>query len=122
MAMKKPVASAPAPRMSENEIRMDERLRLASILESEEGKKHPKAALKFALHTNMSPAAANDIMSSMPAESPFLDAMAKEGEVNIGTAFGQSAVTGDKKSARKAELAQVAEGYAVGRGYRKSKD
>ena len=61
-----------------NEILVAERARIAAIVESPKGKRHPKSALKLALYSGMSADMAKDMLKDLPVESVFVEAMDRE--------------------------------------------
>jgi hypothetical protein len=99
------------------EIEAGVKMRIAAILESPEGQRHPKSALKFAFYTDMSADMANDMLAGLPVESPFLTAMDREGVIGISAPLG-AAMTNDPKEARKAELQKTAAAFGKARGYK----
>ena len=99
----------------------DERTRFEQILRSPEGMQHPKTAIHFAL-LGMTPDQAISTMATLPKESPFLDAMDREGAIGIkpGASGGAGFVAGgDRKEARLAEIKAGMQAYNAAKGYRR---
>lgn len=103
------------------EILMQDRTRIAAILDSADGKRCPTTARKLAVDRGMTAVEAQEILSTLPAEeSPYLRALEKE-TIGLtpasggGTIFATSAEA--KMEARKAELATVARAHNVRKGY-----
>lgn len=101
---------------TEATIRMEERARFRDIMTSDEGRSHPKAALKMALYSNMSPDMIRDMLADMPSESPFLAAMDREGAIGIGSPLG-ALPADDPKQSRMAELAAAATRQSLANGF-----
>jgi hypothetical protein len=104
--------------MTTNNDIIADRARIAAIMESPEGKRSPRAALKLALYSGLSADMALDLLKDLPKEtSGFEAAMAAEGPIGLaGPQGGAAALTG--REARLAELAQTGKAHAVARGYR----
>lgn len=94
-----------------------ERFRVASILESEAGLKNPKMAIELALRSTMETDSAIALLASAPAQNPFLEAMAKFGQVNISAAV--NAPPEGSKEARLAEIKQSVQAFNAERGWKK---
>ncbi len=99
-----------------NEILVAERARIAAIVESPEGKRHPKSALKLALYSGMSADMAKDMLKDLPVESVFVEAMDREGATGLTSPLGGVA-PGSPKEARLAELRQAGAANNYARGY-----
>ncbi|WP_407194292.1 hypothetical protein [Bradyrhizobium sp. STM 3566] len=79
-----------------------ERLRIAAILESPEGKRNPAMAQKLALGSALDAETARSILAEAPAANPYLAAMDREGP--IGLSASTVDITGDPKAARMKEI------------------
>jgi hypothetical protein len=91
-------------RVTVNSILLEERLRIASIIESPEGLRNAKLARELALRTPLDPAAARALLAQAPADNPFIEAMSRE-TMNLGTLNpAGDALGGDPKAKRLAEL------------------
>jgi len=92
-----------------NETIVAERARIAAILESDEGRAHPKQALKLALHTDMSAEMAVDILGDAPSETArdFDRRMSAEGHTGVNSPLGSNPAP-DAKERRRAEIAAAA--------------
>lgn len=105
------------------EVVMEERARIAAILESPEGKRNPSAAMEFALRSDMKPDQANAILGQLPAANPYLEAMKAEviGIMPGSTTAEALGMTteGGAKEARLAELQQAANSVNTAKGYRR---
>lgn len=102
---------------NEAEIIGAERERIYSILNSEEGLKRPKAAIKVACIHGLEFEAAKDFLKDMPVEdSAFARAMDIEGPQNI-RALGGMVHSGDPKTERQRQLTEVGTKFSVARGY-----
>lgn len=99
---------------------LSERLRVAAILESPEGKRNVELATELALRTTLEPEAAKAILARAPSANPYLAAMALEGPI------GLSAVTAnlstDPRAARLEEIKASAAAYNASRGFKPAKD
>jgi hypothetical protein len=100
-------------------IRLDERLRIAAILESPEGLARPTQALHLAMKTNMDPVSANELLATMPEANPFEEAMSRNA---IGIAGGSKEnANGNRsesaKEKRLAEIAQVGKTFNATKGF-----
>src|ERR1700692_669555 len=81
---------------------MSERLRVAAILESAEGRRNPKMAQHLALRSTLDAETARSILAESPSANPYLDAMAIQGPINIGDGIGTNVETfnSDPRAAR----------------------
>jgi hypothetical protein len=79
-----------------------ERLRIAAILESPEGRRNPAMAQKLALGSALDAETARSILAEAPAANPYLAAMEREGPVGLGAASVD--IVGDSKTARLREI------------------
>lgn len=84
------------------EALLEDRLRIATILESPEGLRNPAVARELALRSPSTASAAIALLRNCPAENPYLAAMNREGAVGI--AADPSGPGGDAKAARIAEI------------------
>lgn len=98
MRSKKP----PAVTGDENAAIASERLRIAAILESPEGKRNPAMAQKLALGSVLDAETARSILAEAPAANPYLAAMDREGPIGLSAATVD--ITGDPKAARLKEI------------------
>ena len=80
---------------------LSERLRVSAILESPEGKRNPAMANQLALRTTLDPETARSILAQAPSSNPYLDAMSRQGPVNLGDGIGASVATFDSADAAK---------------------
>lgn len=109
-----------ATRAEAAEIVAGERLRIMAILESPEGLSHPATARHFALNTAMTSDQANGALANLPIESPFLEAMEREGPVGVrqsSPGASGTALPADAKEARLLEIKGSIAAYNRGRGY-----
>src|SRR5262245_21572316 len=81
---------------------LSERLRVAAIVESAEGKRNPAMANELALRTSMDVETAKRLLASAPASNPYIEYMNREGPVNISAATANFSAP-DPKEARKKE-------------------
>ncbi|MDI4236801.1 hypothetical protein OZ411_28720 [Bradyrhizobium sp. Arg237L] len=79
-----------------------ERLRIAAILESPEGKRNPAMAQKLALYSALDADAARGILAEAPAANPYLQAMDAQGPIGLSAATLD--VSNDPKAARLKEI------------------
>ncbi|SFO17881.1 hypothetical protein SAMN05216330_102100 [Bradyrhizobium sp. Ghvi] len=112
--MTKP-SKAVAP--SENAAIAAERLRVAAILESAEGKRNPAMAQKLALYSVLDAETAIGILADAPSANPYLEAMSKEGPIGLGGAAVE--VSNDPKAARLRELGQSVAAFNAEKGWTK---
>ncbi len=102
------------------EIVAGERLRIMAILESPEGRSHPATARHFALNTGMTSEQANGALANLPIESPFLEAMEREGPVGVRQGSPGASGTPMPVSGREARLIEIKanmQAYNRSRGY-----
>ena len=102
------------------EIIAGERLRIMGILESAEGLSHPATARHFALNSALTSEQANAALANLPVESPFLDAMEREGPVGVRpSAPGASGtpMPTDAKEVRMVELKGSMTAFNKSKGY-----
>jgi hypothetical protein len=85
---------------------MSERLRVAAILESAEGKRNPAMAQELALRTALDAETARSILARAPAANPFTEAMSRQGPINMGDGIGATVetFTNDPRAARLKEI------------------
>lgn len=67
---------------------LSERLRVSSILESAEGRRNPKMAQHLALRSTLDAETARSILAESPSANPYLDAMSRQGPINLGDGIG----------------------------------
>ncbi|MET4603271.1 hypothetical protein ABIB90_002749 [Bradyrhizobium sp. JR4.1] len=79
-----------------------ERLRIAAILESPEGKRNPGMAQKLALGSALDAETARSILAEAPAANPYIAAMDSQGPIGL-TAVTVD-ITNDPKTARLKEI------------------
>jgi hypothetical protein len=96
---------------------IEDRARIAAIMESPEGKRSPRAALKLALYSGLSADMALDLLKDLPREtSGFEAAMEREGHIGISSPLGSPSALSPRDQ-RKAELAQVGTQRGLAQGY-----
>lgn len=85
---------------------LSERLRVSAILESAEGKRNPAMAQELALRSSLDAETARRILAQAPSSNPYLDAMNRQGPINIGDGIGTSVETfnSDPRAARLKEI------------------
>ena len=85
---------------------LSERLRVSAILESAEGKRNPAMAQELALRSSLDAEAARRILAQAPSSNPYLDAMNRQGPINIGDGIGANVETfvNDPRAARLKEI------------------
>jgi len=85
---------------------LSERLRVSAILESAEGKRNPAMANQLALRTSLDAETARGILAQAPSSNPYLDAMNRQGPINIGDGIGTNVETfnSDPRAARLKEI------------------
>lgn len=79
-----------------------ERLRIAAILDSPEGRRNPAMAQKLALGSALDAETARSILAEAPAANPYLAAMDREGPTGLGAASVD--IVNDPKTARLKEI------------------
>ena len=79
-----------------------ERLRIAAIIDSPEGKRNPGMANKLALYSSLDAETARTILAEAPPANPYIAAMEQEGPVGLNAPVAD--LGGDPKSARLAEI------------------
>jgi hypothetical protein len=89
-----------------NSAVLSERLRVSAILESAEGKRNPAMANQLALRTTLDAETARSILAQAPSSNPYLDAMSRQGPINIGDGIGATVETfnSDPRAARLKEI------------------
>jgi hypothetical protein len=110
MSTRKNVA---AVRGDENAAIAAERLRIAAILESPEGKRNPAMASRLALYSSLDAETSRGILADAPAANPYLAAADRECPIGIGTTTTQ--IVGDPKAERLAEIAQTMKAFNASR-------
>ena len=111
----------PATKAETADIIAGERLRIMGILESAEGRSHPATARHFALTTNLTAEQANAALANLPVESPFLEAMDREGPVGVRPSTPGATGMPMPEDAKEARLAELKAGMTVfnrAKGYR----
>ena len=95
-----------------NSIILEERRRVAAIVESKEGLRNPKMAHELAFRTSLDPESARRLLAQAPAENPFVEAMAREGlGLNaIEATGGEGALGEDPKERRLREIKENVRG------------
>jgi hypothetical protein len=85
---------------------LSERMRVSAILESAEGKRNPKMAQHLALRSTLDAEIARSILAESPSSNPYLDAMSRQGPINIGDGIGANVETfvNDPRAARLKEI------------------
>ena len=85
---------------------LSERMRVSAILESAEGKRNPAMANQLALRTSLDAEIARSILAQAPSSNPYLDAMSRQGPINIGDGIGANVetFTNDPRAARLKEI------------------
>jgi hypothetical protein len=85
---------------------LSERLRVSAILESAEGRRNPAMANQLALRTALDAETARSILAQAPSSNPYLDAMSRQGPINIGDGIGANVETfvNDPRAARLKEI------------------
>lgn len=79
-----------------------ERLRIAAILESPEGRRNPAMAQKLALGSALDAETARSILAEAPAANPYILASEKECPIGLGAASVD--INNDPKTARLKEI------------------
>lgn len=101
----------------ENAAIAAERLRVASILESPEGRRNPAMAQKLALYSVLDAETARGILAEAPAANPYLQAMDREGPLGLGAASVD--LSDDPKAARLKELSAGVAAFNAEKGWTK---
>jgi hypothetical protein len=101
----------------ENAAIAAERLRVASILESPEGKRNPAMAQKLALYSVLDAETARSILAEAPAANPYLQALEREGPLGLGSAAVD--LSNDPKAARMKELSVGVAAFNAEKGWTK---
>lgn len=96
------VKKPPAVTGEVNAAIASERLRIAAILESPEGKRNPAMAQKLALGSALDAETARSILAEAPAANPYLAAMDREGAIGLSAAIVD--IIGDPKAERLKEI------------------
>lgn len=107
--------TAPTAQESTASVILQERLRIAAIIECSDGLTRPEMARQLALRSNMGATEAVELLKTVPASSPF------EGAMNAfaGTLPGNLNAPPpslDPRSARLAEIQQVGRIFNESRG------
>lgn len=89
---------------------LSERLRVSAILESPEGKRNPAMANQLALRTTLDAETARSILAQAPSSNPYLDAMSRQGPINLGEGIGANVATFDSADSAKAARLKEIEG------------
>ncbi|KYK44301.1 hypothetical protein A1D31_36760 [Bradyrhizobium liaoningense] len=100
------VKKAPAVTGEANAAIASERLRIAAILESAEGRRNPAMAQKLALGSALDAETARGILAEAPAANPYLAAMDREGP--IGLSASTVDIAADPRAARLKEIQEGA--------------
>jgi hypothetical protein len=95
---------------------LTERMRVAAIIESPEGKRNPGMATELALRTALDVESAKAILAQAPASNPYLAAMDREGPIGLSAATAD--FTNDPKAARMKELTESVASYNTTKGYK----
>jgi hypothetical protein len=98
-----------------NSAVISERLRVAAIIESPEGKRNPALANELAFRASLDAETAKAILAHAPAANPYLAAMSAEGPLGVGADLAE--IGGDPKAARLKELAASMEAFNASAGY-----
>lgn len=85
---------------------LGERLRVSAILESAEGKRNPAMANELALRTPLDVETARSILAQAPSSNPYLDAMSRQGPINLGDGIGAN-VENFSSNPREARLKEI---------------
>lgn len=92
-----------------------DRLRVLSILESNEAKRDPAMAMRLALRTSIPADEALIVLSRSAVNNPYTAAMAREGEINIEASAANFAPA-DPDVARAVEIAEAAHSVNIANG------
>lgn len=114
--MPEPKITKPSAK-TEATVRAEERMRFKAIMESPEAQARPKTALRLALYGQTPPEIIREMLADLPAESPFLAAMEREGRTGVISPLGAAIASDDPKSQRLAELKEAANRHNAARGY-----
>jgi hypothetical protein len=95
---------------------LSERMRVAAILESPEGKRNPGMAAELALRTSLDVETAKSILGQAPAANPYLAAMDREGPIGLSAATADFAPA-DAKAERLKEIAEGVAAFNASRGF-----
>lgn len=99
-----------------NAATLNERARIAKILESSEGKRNPQMAAKLALYTPLDVETAKSLLASAPAANPYLAAMDREGPTGLDAAAAPD-FANDPRAKRMAEIKDATDHLNQARGY-----
>jgi len=105
---RKPVATARKPvavPSDDNAAIASERLRIAAIIDSPEGKRNPAMASRLALYSPLDAEIAKDILASAPAANPYLAAMEQQGPIGLNAPVAN--FSNDPKAARLKEIEEL---------------
>jgi|APCry1669190731_1035312.scaffolds.fasta_scaffold20275_2 hypothetical protein len=102
-----------------NSAVFSERVRVAAILESPEGKRNPAMAAELALRTALDAEQARAILATAPAANPYIAAMNREGPIGLDAPTAD--MSGDPKAARLAEINGSMQAFNAVKGYTKAK-
>jgi hypothetical protein len=92
----------------DNAAVLADRMRVSAILESAEGKRNPAMANQLALRTTLDAETARSILAQAPSSSPYLDAMSRQGPINLCEGIGANVATFDSAdSAKAARLKEI---------------
>ena len=105
----------PAVRGDENAAIANERLRIASIIDSPEGKRNPAMANKLALYSSLDAETARDLLASAPPANPYIAAMEQQGPIGLNAAVTE--IAGDAKAARLAEIKESVAAFNKEKGF-----
>ena len=99
----KPTIKIPTAKVagSANEVLLNERLRINSIVSSPEGIARPELARKLALESNIDAQSAVELMKTVPVSNPYVAAMDALGPVNIESFATVSPTTPEDKRAKR---------------------
>lgn len=114
--MSEPKTTKPAAK-TEATVRAEERMRFKAIMESPEAQARPKTALRLALYGQTPPEIIREMLADLPAESPFLAVMEREGKTGVISPLGAAVASDDPKTARLAEIREAANWHNFTKGY-----
>jgi hypothetical protein len=109
--------NAQAVNGNSNAAVLAERIRIAAILESPEGKRNTRMATELALRTSLDAETARSLLAAAPASNPFTEAMDRLGPVNVSA--DAVTISGDAKAARLKEIGEAAAAFNEARGFKK---